>query len=178
MANFGPSRAKTALSASPFWHYVCSGFSKIRSIFKNPFFFAKSRRATQKHKNEDGRGPRNKFWPCFEDPDFELRVAISRLETWRPIFPIAGHFCTPLQNADSNPIEPRRQCQRWKAKICFRVPRFKRGAPRRRRAPLAIIGPLLNPTRNCKDRGNSRVFWHRTLRAAILNACPGASSND
>ena len=83
MAYFGPSGAKIAFSASPFWHYIFSGFSEIRSIFKNTIF-AKSRWATQTTKNEDGRGRRHESWPFFEDPDFELRVAMSRLETRKP----------------------------------------------------------------------------------------------
>ena len=60
MAYFGPYRAKMAFAALTVWHYVYSGFSESLSIFKNPIL-VKSRRATKKQKNEDGRATRKKI---------------------------------------------------------------------------------------------------------------------
>ena len=172
MAYFGTSRAKIAFLASPFWHYVFSGFSETR------FCFAKSRRATQKHKNEDGRGPRNKLWPILEDSDFKLRVAISRLEMQTSIFLAALDIFALAKKCQLHThLNPEGSAIDKRPKFCFRVPHFQHGAPRHRRifrAPVAILGALLNPTKHC---GNG-VLWHRTLSAPFLNGCPGLLSND
>ena len=93
MADFGPFGAKIAFSASPLWHYVYSGFSQNRPILKNPFLgkMQARHRKTQKFR---GRDPRNKFWPFFQDPHFEVsggNFQIANLKT--PIFPaILGIF--------------------------------------------------------------------------------------
>ena len=71
------------------------------------FLFTKSRQATQKHKSEDGRGRRNIFRPFFEDPDFQLRVAIWRLETRKTRFPaVLGISVLHLKLPASHPLKP------------------------------------------------------------------------
>ena len=77
MAYFGHSRAKTDVFGLAILALRFQWFQRNSVDFQNPLF-TKSRRATQKHKTQDGRGPRNKLWSFFEDPDWELRVAISR----------------------------------------------------------------------------------------------------
>ena len=156
MAYFGSSCAKIAFSTSPRWHYVC-GFREIRSIFKNPSF-AKSKRATPKHKNADGCGRRNKFWPSFEDRDFELRGGHFKIGNMKTPVSIFLHSARKFQlHTHSNPAKDERP------KICFRVPRRRRMFC----APVTISGAMLNPTHTVEIG----VFWHRTLRAPFLNAC-------
>ena len=109
---------KLRFAASSVWHYVFSGFSEILSILETPFF-AKTRRDTEKHKNYDGCGPRNKFWPFFRNPDFDLDVANLRPTMWKPHFSCnSGHFCTSQKKPASHPIEPRRRCHIQRAKMC------------------------------------------------------------
>ena len=48
--------------------------AKFRRFWKHRFF-VKTRRDTKKHKNDDGCGTRNIFWPFFRNPDFDLHVA-------------------------------------------------------------------------------------------------------
>ena len=59
--SFGPLGAKISFLASPFWHYVFSGFKEIRSIFKTPVFVLQNPGTSPETQNEDGRGRRNKF---------------------------------------------------------------------------------------------------------------------
>ena len=88
IAYFGPLGAKIAfcglasLALCFQWFQFGTMFSvvsvKFRRFWKHRFFVAKTRRDTEKHKNDDGRGTRNKFWPFFRNPDFDLHIADLR----------------------------------------------------------------------------------------------------
>ena len=112
MANLGRSGAKTAFSASPFWRYVFCGFREVRSIFKNPFF-AKSRLATQKHKNEDGRGRRNIFCYFLKTPILSFVWPLQDWKRENPIFPaVLAIFTFSCKMPASHLLEPRRRLRR------------------------------------------------------------------
>ena len=70
-----------------FWHYVCSGFSEIPSIFKKIPVFSKSRRATQKHKLAMGTAEELCFGHFFETSILRFVWAFQIWKRKSPVFP-------------------------------------------------------------------------------------------
>ena len=106
-----PRVPKLRFAASPVWHYVFCGFSEISSILETPFF-AKTRRDAKKHKNDDGCGARNIFWPFFPKPRFW--PSSCKFDTDNVKNPFSPQFWAFLHIAKkkpvSHPIQPRSTC--------------------------------------------------------------------
>ena len=97
------SCAKTALSTSPFWHYVFCVFRELLSIFKNPCF-CKIQARHPKTQNEDGRGQRNIFWPFWKTPILSFVWPFQDRRRKSPIFPrSSGHSLHSIKSHHSKP---------------------------------------------------------------------------
>ena len=77
IAHFGPLGAKIAFCGLASLTLRFQWCQRNFVDFGNTVF-AKTRRDTKKHKNDDGCGMRNIFWPFFRNPDFDLHVANLR----------------------------------------------------------------------------------------------------
>ena len=86
----------------------------------------------------------------------------------------SGHFALRHQNMPaSHHLNPEGGAIDKRPKLCFEVPHFHHGAPGRRRifrAPVAITGALLNPTKHCKNQG----FLASDVARPIFERMPGS----